>query len=85
MNTIFKKPSGKNLKMYIINVCAKTPKTLWGKQKKATSYNVVIVPMKNPCGEKIKKHTLSYISIASLKPIVRKLLKQNLHREKSTM
>jgi hypothetical protein len=23
----------------------------WEKQEKATTYNVVIVPMKNPCGE----------------------------------
>jgi hypothetical protein len=71
--------------MYIINVCAKTLETLWKKQEKATIYNVVIVPMKTPCGEKIKKQTLCYVDIASLKPIVRELLKQNSHREKSTM
>jgi hypothetical protein len=52
MNSIFEKPIGKNLKMYITNVCAKTPETLWGKQEKATIYNAVIVPIKNPCGEK---------------------------------
>jgi hypothetical protein len=48
MNTIFKKPSEKNLKMYITNVCAKTPETLWGKQEKVTAYNIVILPMKTP-------------------------------------
>jgi hypothetical protein len=63
----------------------KTPKTLWEKVEKTTTYNVVIVPMKKSHGKKIKKQTLSYIDIASLKPIVRKLLKQNSHREKSTM
>jgi hypothetical protein len=36
MNTIFEKLIGKkNLKMYITNTGAKTPKTLWGKQEKA--------------------------------------------------
>jgi hypothetical protein len=77
MNIIFEKPSGKNMKMYVLNACAKTPKTLWEKLKKATTYNVVFVPMKNPCEKKIKKYTLSYIDIASLRPIVRKLLNQN--------
>jgi hypothetical protein len=38
--------------------------------------------MKNPCEKKIKKYTLSYIDIASLRPIVRKLLNQSLNREK---
>jgi hypothetical protein len=28
INTIFEKPSEKNLKVYIINICAKTPETL---------------------------------------------------------
>jgi hypothetical protein len=37
--------------MYIINAYAKTPKTLWEKQKKATAYNIIIVHMKNPCEE----------------------------------
>jgi hypothetical protein len=55
------------------------------KTEKTTTYNIVIVPMKNLCGEKIKKQTLSYIDIVSLKPIVRKLLKQNSHKEKSIM
>jgi hypothetical protein len=32
---------------------------------------------------KIKKYALSYIDIASLKPIVRKLLKQNSYTKKS--
>jgi hypothetical protein len=50
-----------------------------------TSYNVVIVLMKNPVGEKIKKQILSYIDIASLKSIVRKMLKQNSYRKKSIM
>jgi hypothetical protein len=31
--------------------------------------------MKNPCGKKIKKHTLFYINIATLKSIMRKLIK----------
>jgi hypothetical protein len=35
MNTIFEKSSIKNPKIYITNACAKTPKTLWGKQEKA--------------------------------------------------
>jgi hypothetical protein len=78
MNSIFKKSSGKNLKIYIINTCVKTPETLWEKQKKATTYNVIIVPMKKTCRKKIKKQTLSYIGIASLKPIVRKLFKAKL-------
>jgi hypothetical protein len=39
--------------------------------------NVIIIPMKNPF-EKIKKQTLSYIDIASLKHIVRKLFKAKL-------
>jgi hypothetical protein len=38
MNTIFKKSSGKNLKMYIINMCAKTPETQW--KKTGESYNI---------------------------------------------
>jgi hypothetical protein len=37
MNTIFKKPIGKNLKMYIINGCAKTPET---SGKIGESYNI---------------------------------------------
>jgi hypothetical protein len=49
-----------------------------GKQEKVTTYNVILVPMKNPYGEKIKKQTLSYIDIASLKHIVRKLFKAKL-------
>jgi hypothetical protein len=52
MNNIFKKPSEKNLKIYIINACAKTPETLWEKQEKTTVYNVIIVLMKNSCGKK---------------------------------
>jgi hypothetical protein len=31
MNTIFEKPNGKNLNMYIANAYAKTPETLWKK------------------------------------------------------
>jgi hypothetical protein len=85
MNTIFKKPSRKNLKMYIINDCAKTPETLWEKQEKATTRNVIIVPMKNPCREKSRNRHYLYVDITSLKPTERKLLKQNSHREKSTM
>jgi hypothetical protein len=38
--------------------------------------------MKNPCGKKIKKMTLSYNDIASLKPIVRKLFKAKLTQGK---
>jgi hypothetical protein len=38
--------------------------------------------MKNPYGEKIKKQALSYIDIASLKPIVRKLFKAKLTQGK---
>jgi hypothetical protein len=38
---------------------------------KATTYNAIIVLMKYPCEKKIKKHTLSYIGIASLELIVR--------------
>jgi hypothetical protein len=38
--------------------------------------------MKNPCGEKIKKQTLSYIDITSLKSIVRKLFKAKLTQGK---
>jgi hypothetical protein len=38
-----------------------------------------------PMWGKIKEYTLSYVDIASLKPIMRKLLKQNSHREKSTI
>jgi hypothetical protein len=57
--------------MCIINICAKTPETLYEKHEKTTSYNVVIIPMKNSCGKKIKKYTLSYIVIASLKSIVK--------------
>jgi hypothetical protein len=75
MNTIFKKSNRKNLKMYMINMCAKAPKNLWEKSKKATVYNVVIVFMKNPFEKKIKKWILSYIDIVSLKHIVRNLLK----------
>jgi hypothetical protein len=41
----------KNLKMYITNACAQTPKTLWEKQEKAITYNVVIVTMKNSVGK----------------------------------
>jgi hypothetical protein len=37
MNIIFEKTSGKNLKMYIINACAKTPKTLWENRR---SYSI---------------------------------------------
>jgi hypothetical protein len=55
MNTIFKNSNRKNLKMYMINMCAKAPKNLWKKSKKATVYNVVIVFMKNPFEKKIKK------------------------------
>jgi hypothetical protein len=51
MNVIFKKTSEKNLKMYITNACAQTPKTLWEKQEKAITYNVVIVTMKNFVGK----------------------------------
>jgi hypothetical protein len=43
-------------------------------RRKATIYNAIIVLIKNPV-KKIKKHTLSYIDFASLKPIMRKLLK----------
>jgi hypothetical protein len=38
--------------MCIINICAKTPETLYEKHEKTTSYNVVIIPMKNSCGKK---------------------------------
>jgi hypothetical protein len=45
--------------MYIINVCVKTPKPVV-KHEKATSYNVIIVTMKNPRGEKLRnKHYLT--------------------------
>jgi hypothetical protein len=47
MNSIFKKSNEKNLKIYIINTCVKTPETPWEKQEKATTYNVIIVPIKN--------------------------------------
>jgi hypothetical protein len=45
--------------MYIIYACAKTPEIQWGKQEKAITKNVIIVPMKNPCEKKIKEQTLS--------------------------
>jgi hypothetical protein len=54
MNTIFEKSNGKNLKIYITNACVKTPKTLWEKQEKGTTYNIIIVPMKNHCREKLR-------------------------------
>jgi hypothetical protein len=38
-----------------------------------------------PLWEKIRQQALSYVDIASLKSIVRKLLNQNPHRGKSTM
>jgi hypothetical protein len=37
--------------MYITNACAKTPENLWKKQEKTTTYNVIIVSMKNPVGK----------------------------------
>jgi hypothetical protein len=50
----------KNLKMYITNACAKTHETLWKKQEKTTTYNIVIVPMKKPCEEKSRnRHYLT--------------------------
>jgi hypothetical protein len=49
----------------------KTPKTLWEKQEKSIVYNVIIVPIKTSVGKKNQE-----INIDSLKPIVRKLLKQ---------
>jgi hypothetical protein len=57
MNIIFKKCSGKNLKICILNACTKTSETLWKKQEKAIIYNIITVSIKNPCGEKIKKQT----------------------------
>jgi hypothetical protein len=54
MNTIFEKPSGKNMKMYITNAYAKISETLWGKQEKITTYNIIIVPMKNTCEKKLR-------------------------------
>jgi hypothetical protein len=36
----------------IINTYAKTLEIMWKKQEKATTYNVIIVPMKNLCGKK---------------------------------
>jgi hypothetical protein len=35
-----------------MNACAKSSEILWEKQEKATTYNIIIVLMKNPCGEK---------------------------------
>jgi hypothetical protein len=52
------------------------------KQEKSSAYNVIIIYIKNLCGGKIKKHTLSYIDIASLKSIVRKLINSKTHIEK---
>jgi hypothetical protein len=62
MNTIFKKPSGeKNLKMYITNVCAKTSETLWEKQEKATTWDVIIVLMKTP--REKKSRNIHYLTL----------------------
>jgi hypothetical protein len=62
MNIIFKKIQWENQKIYIINAYAKTTKTLWKKQEKATTYNVIIVPTKNLCGEKSRnRHYLTLI------------------------
>jgi hypothetical protein len=52
MNIIFEKNLIKNLKIYITNDCAKTPKIMWENKEKTTTWNVVIIPMKTPCGEK---------------------------------
>jgi hypothetical protein len=38
----------------IINACAKTPKILREKQEKITAYNIIIVPIKNLCREKLR-------------------------------
>jgi hypothetical protein len=67
---------------YIINIYTKTPKTLWEKRRKPQHKNIIIVPMKNPRGKKIKKHILSYIDIVLLKYIVRKLFKAKLTQGK---
>jgi hypothetical protein len=48
------------MKMYIINACAKTPETLRKKQDKVTVYNVIIVPMKNPCRENQETYFILY-------------------------
>jgi hypothetical protein len=41
--------------MYITNVYAKSPDTLGEKQEKTTTYNVVIIFIKNSCGIFLKK------------------------------
>jgi hypothetical protein len=46
--------------MYIINTCAKTPETMWEKWEKVTTYNVIIVLIKNPCGKNQKTYIILY-------------------------
>jgi hypothetical protein len=82
MNTIFE---GKNLKMYTTNALVQKLIKPYGKIGESYRIECRNYSYDKPLWEKIKKQILSYINIASLKDIVRELLMQNSHREKSTM